>query len=299
MIAYNHYIKFIPELKHDKKVEGSYSDVIEVKEKPYMNLEEKFKYEMPFYNNQGRELSLYTDRKFDRTVKGQIWVFEIKSVVTFFWHSGFMTIEYFQQENFTEDLLEYWCLHIILPIFFTVEEKYGFLHAGAVEVNGKPILFVADSMGGKSTMTDYFIKQGHTMISDDKVARYKKSDRYFAVPSHPHHRPYRKMEDLGFFVENFAREVKPIHAVYELERADADAEIMIMELHGVEKFKSLHYADIITLFFLKPKQLSFQMGMAKKVPVFKVTVPWDLDRLPEVYNSILTHTESMKKEYLQ
>ena len=295
MIAYNHYIKFIPELKNDKKVQGSYSAVIEVRERPYIDLGKKLKHEMPFYNNQGRELSFYTDREFDRTVKGQIWVFEIKGVVTFFWYSGTLSIEYFRQENFTETLLEYWCLHIALPVFFTVEETYDSLHAGAVEVVGKPILFVADSMGGKSTMTDYFIKQGHTMISDDKVARYEKDDRYFAVPSHPHHRPYRKMEDLGFFVENFATEVKPIHAVYELERADADEEIEIIELHGVEKFKSLHYADLINLFFLKPKRLSFQMRMAKVVPVFKVIVPWDLDRLHEVYSAIVEHTNNMGK----
>ncbi len=295
MIAYNYFIKFIPELKNDKKVKGSFSDIIEVKERSYVSLEEKLKHEIPFYSNQGREVSLYTDREPDRTVKGQPWILEIKGVVTFVWHSGSANIEYFQQENFTQDLLEYWCLHYALPIFFTVEETYDFLHAGAVEVAGKPILFVADSMGGKSTMTDYFIKQGHTMISDDKVARYEKDDRYFAVSSHPHHRPYRKMEDLGFFVENFATEAKPIHAVYELERADADAEIVFIELHGIEKFQSLHYADLIALFFLKPRRLSFQMKMAKAVPVFKVIVPWDLDRLHEVYDSIIEHVESIKR----
>ena len=61
-------------------------------------------------------------------------------------------------------MLEYWCFHIVLPIFFTIEETFDFLHAGAVEVEGKLILFVAESFGGKSTMTDFFMKQGHTSI---------------------------------------------------------------------------------------------------------------------------------------
>jgi hypothetical protein len=298
MIAYNYHIKFIPELKHDKKVEGSFTDTIEVKERTYTNLEKKLKQEMPFYNNQGRELSLYTDREFDRTVKGQLWVFEIKGVVTFFWHSGSLRIEYFQQENFTQDLLEYWCLHIALPIFFIVEEIYEFLHAGAVEIDGKPVLFVAESMGGKSTITDYFIKQGHTMISDDKVPILETNDSFLAIPSHPHHRPYRKMEDLGLFVKNFAIEAKPVDAIYELERADKDAKIEITELQGIEKYKSLHYADLMSLFFLRPKKLSFLMRMAKGVPVLKVTVPWDIDRLDELYESIVEYTEKITTERL-
>jgi hypothetical protein len=152
-------------------------------------------------------------------------------------------------------------------------------------------------MGGKSTITDYFIKQGRIMISDDKVPILETEDSFLAVPSHPHHRPYRKMEDLGFFVEKFSIEAKPVHAIYELERVDKDAKIEITELHGVEKYKSLHYADLMSLFFLRPKKLSFLMRMAKAVPIFKVTVPWEMNRLDEVYNSIVNHTEKIAKRH--
>ena len=294
MIAYNHYIKFIPELKNDKKVEGSFSDVVTVQENSYSKLDEKLLYELTFFNNQGRDLSLYTDREFARTKENQMWAFEVKSVVTFFWHSGALTLEYIKHDNFTEELLEYWCLHIVLPVFFTIEETFDFLHAGAVEVNGKPILFVAESFGGKSTMTDFFMKQGHTMISDDKVATYEKDGQFFAIPSHPHHRPYRKMEDLGLFVENFATVSKPMHAVYELEKGEVDEKITITELKGTEKFISLRYASEMNLFFQKQKRFEYLMKMAKKVPVFKVKVPWDLERLDEVHDAICKHSRNVK-----
>ena len=291
MIAYNHYIKFIPELQNNKKVKSSFSDVVTVQESSSITSDKKLPYVLTFFNNQGRDLSLCTDREFARTQKGQKWAFEVKDVVTFFWYSETLTLEYMKHKNFTETLLEYWCLHIVLPVFFTVEERYDFLHAGAIEIEGKPILFVAESFGGKSTMTDFFMKQGHTAVSDDKVATYEKDGQFFAVPSHPHHRPYRKMENLGFFIKNFSIEPKPIHAVYELVKSDSDTQIEIIQVDGVEKFKSLRYASEMNLFFLKVKRFELLMKMAKVVPIYKVTVPWNIDRLDEVYRVIFQHVK--------
>ena len=167
---------------------------------------------------------------------------------------------------------------------------YDFLHAGAVEVEGKPILFIAESFGGKSTITDYFMQQGHTMVADDCVGTYKKSNLFYAVPSHPHHRPHRGMEDLGFFVENIARESKPIHAVYALEKSDADADVEIVELQGVEKFKVLGYSSMINLSLLKPKRFMYLSHLSQAVPAYRVDVPWDKERLREVHDNIVAHS---------
>lgn len=295
MIAYNHYIKFIPELKNDKKVEGSYSDVITVKQSTNNILTEELFCELPFFSNQERNISLFTDREFARTKKGQFWVFQIKDVVTFFWHSGILDLYYVAHDNFTEELMKYWCLHIVLPVFFTIEEIYDFLHAGAIEIEGKTILFVAESCGGKSTMTDFFMKQGHRMVSDDKVASYEKDGHIFAVPSHPYHRPYRKMEDLGFFVENFSFGSKPIHLIYQLEKFEKNAEITITEIQGVKKFTLLRHSSEINLPSLKSKRFNLLMKIANIVPVFKVKVPWDIQRLGEVHCRIVEHTKNINK----
>lgn len=244
MIAYNHYIDFIPELKNEKSMIGTFSNMITIKKSPFFDLNKELPYQKKYLNNQGRDVLLCSDMKFMRTQQGQTWAFEIEEVVCFFWESGTKTLRYTELEKFTSRLLEYWALQMVLPTFFTIEETYDFLHAGAVEIDGKPILFIAESFGGKSTMTDFFLKQGHTMISDDKVASYEENGQFFAVSSHPHHRPHRKMEDLGFFVSNVAGTPKPMHAIYELDRAKPDAFIGITELHGIEKFKSLRYSSL-------------------------------------------------------
>ena len=290
MIAYQHYVDFIPKLANEKSVAGSFSNIITVKKSHPFDLYTQLPHQKKYYNNQGRDITLFSNSEFARTQKGQLWGYEIEDVVSFFWESGTKTLRYLPHEKFTEQLLEYWTLHIVLPIFFIIEETYNLLHAGAVEVDGKPILFVAESFGGKSTMTDFFIKQGHTMISDDKVACHEEKDLFFALPSYPYHRPYRKLEDLGYFVENVAAIPKPIHAIYELEQSDADAIITIKELHGIEKFKALRYSSEFNLTFLKTKQFTFLTRLAKVVPVYKVTVPWDMKCLPEVHKVICEHS---------
>ena len=245
---------------------------------------------MIFPRSQGRDLTLYSDSDFMLRQKGQLWVFEVKGVVTFFWHSETMEINYSKHEDFTEYLLQYWLLHVLLPVFFIIEDIYDFLHAGSVEVAGKPILFIAPSMGGKSTMTDYFMKQGHTMISDDKVATFAKEGAFYAVPSYAYHRPYRNMEDMGRPVGNFADIPKKMHKIYALERVKSDKPVTIKELTGIEKFKSLRNAKEMNLFFPESKQLAYLAEIAKEVSVYRVTVPHDLDRLGEVYKMICKHT---------
>ena len=110
---------------------------------------------------------------------------------------------------------------------------------------------------------------------------------YYAIASYPFHRPYRELETLGYPVENFATEPKPLHAVYLLEKSEADAAVEIEELKGIEKFKAFHYSSFIDFSFMKQERFAFFTEMAKHVPVYKVKVPWDLDRLDEVYKAIV------------
>ncbi len=293
MTAYNHTIDFVSGLGSVENRADIFSDIITIKEVPFFDISRELGHKIKFTNNQGRNLSLYGRMENSFQVeKGKHWAFEIEDVVSFYWESDTKNLGYIPYEKFTEKLLEYWALHIVLPIFFTIEETYDFLHAGAVEVDGKPILFAAESFGGKSTMTDYFLKQGHAMVSDDKVACYEGNSMFFSVPSIPYHRPYRKMEDLGYFVDNRAKVPKPIHAIYELDRAEPDAPVRITELLGIEKFKLLRYSSEINLSFLKEKRFAFLSRMAKVVPVYKVTVPWDVERLREVYTAIFEHRKT-------
>ena len=296
MIAYNHYIKFIPELKQNEESEGLSNRSVTVRESILSDfaLRKKLQFDLIFPESQGRDLALYSDKEFNDGAEGQFWTFEIKGVVAFFWYAGTMELEYIRYSNFSEKLLKYWALHVVLPTFFIIEGIYDFLHAGAVEVDEKPILFIAPSMGGKSTMTDYFMKQGHTMISDDKVATFQQDGNFYAVPSYPHHRPYRNIEDIGHFVENFANTPSIMHIIYALEGIESNKEVTIGELSGIEKFKALRDAKEMNLFFHELTQLNYLAKIAQTLSVFKVTVPWDLERLDEVYHVIIQHHRSLK-----
>ena len=241
----------------------------------------------------GREIYIYSDREFEGNEAGQPWCYEVKDVVRFYWREGEQNIYYELGEKGNTNLLSFWFIHLLLPLYMTLENMYDFLHAGAVEVNGKPIFFIAPSMGGKSTMTDYFIKQGHTLVSDDKVPTFIVDGKFMAVGSHPYHRPYRKFEELGYRVENFTTDFKPIHAFYELEGVDGDLEISIKEITGFKKFDALLPNYLYMFSWLRPERLKYLSKMLNDVRVFHVQIPWDMERLGEVHDIICEHSEGI------
>ena len=245
----------------------------------------------PLYWAHDRKVYLYSDREFDGSKVEQPWCYEVKDVVRFYWVGGERKIYYELDKKGDANLLGFWFIHLLLPLYMTLENMYDFLHAGAVEVNGKPIFFIAPSMGGKSTMTDYFIKQGHTLISDDKVPTFIADDKFMAVGSHPYHRPYRKFEELGYHVNNFTDTFKPIYAFYALQLAEADANIVIEEIKGFEKFDTLLPNYLYIFSWLKPKRLQYLSKMLNSIKVFRVQVPFDMERLGEVHNVIIRHSE--------
>ncbi|MDQ7084723.1 MAG: hypothetical protein Q9M36_07235 [Sulfurovum sp.] len=65
--------------------------------------------------------------------------------------------------------------------------------------------------------------------------------------------------------------------------------VTIIELYGVEKFKALHTGDFIHFNFLKKAHLAYIAQMAQAIPVYQIQIPWDKERLSEVYQAILTH----------
>lgn len=289
MIAYATEIQADPPLGV-KGIKGFASKAVKVEESATA-VPDRLSNRLQFINNQGREVSLLSDAALEKKRPGKLRGLCVEDVVTFWWEEGSSVIRYVLLSKVNRHLVDFWLLHTLLPLYFTLEEQYALLHAGAVEVAGRPILFIADSCGGKSTMTDFFIQRGHRMYSDDKVATYEEAGVFFAVPSYPYHRPYRKAEELGHFVNNFKREPEPIGAIYELERAQPDAPIEIIEQSGIEKFTALRHASEMNFPYLKAKRFLFLTRMAAEIPLFRVYVPWDMERLSEVYSAITAHAE--------
>jgi len=293
MIVYGTKIKsdigFPLDLSHE--TETRYK--VELSSKVPTTLKKSITCGFPVYWAHGRNVYLYSDREFDKSQIGQPWCYEVHDIVRFYWVGGERTIYYELDAKGNANLLSFWFIHLLLPLYMTLENMYDFLHAGAVEVEGKPIFFIAPSMGGKSTITDYFIKQRHTLISDDKVPTFIQDDKFMAVGSHPYHRPYRKFEELGYRVDKFIDKFKPIHVFYELEGVDADADVIIEEIKGFKKFDALLPSYLYMFSYLKPKRLKYLSFMLNSIKVFRVQVPWDMERLGEVHDMICEHSKSI------
>jgi hypothetical protein len=252
-------------------------------------------YVIYFQNNQNREVAISSDKSFLENHDSQVLNFHVHEVVTFSVQKGENIVSYRLYEKGNEYLLKYWLSHTFLPILFVFENIYYFLHAGAVEVENEPVLFIAASFGGKSTMTDFFMKKGHAMISDDKVGIYKDGNDMIAVPSYSYHRPYRKMEDLGYFVENFAKKPKKMSYIFNLVKSAEDSDIKIQEVLGIEKFRILRASTEIDLPMHQKSKFETLSNIANKVKLYNISVPWDMNRLEEVYEKIVNFIKKGQK----
>lgn len=194
------------------------------------------------------------------------WAVEIEDVVTFVWRCDDREIQYIRHSLFTAELLQFWSLHTILPLVLTLQKFYSILHVGAVEIDGSAILFSAESFGGKSTMTGFFLDRGHRLLSDDTLGVYVEGENVMAVASYPFHRPYRQAEALGQRYADIPGDPLPVKAVFVLVKSDPDAEIGIVELSGVDKYKALHMSTFINMPFMKKEQFRELGDLAKRTP---------------------------------
>lgn len=292
-MLYGINLKYLDTLENLSLSERSEVDSLAVVQDETIN-HQLFPISLVYQNNQDRQISLTTNRDFTTPTDDQPWIFYVENVISFAWETKGSVIRYRFHELATDDIFRFWLYHVVLPIYFSIAQKYRFLHAGAVEVEEKAILFMAPSFGGKSTLTDYFLQRGHPLITDDKLATYEADGVYYAVPSHPYHRPFRTVEVLGHLCENPSTQVRPIHAIYILEKGEPDGEIAIRKLKGVEKFSRLHEGGEMNFSFFTPQYVTYMAGLANAVNVFNVTVPHDLQRLEEVYQAIKEHTNTFQ-----
>ncbi|WP_292656511.1 hypothetical protein [Nitratifractor sp.] len=221
------------------------------------------------------------------------WGLEVQEVLSLVWDAEHRNISYGKGPRFTPELLRFWIWHTFFPITLALEGEYMPMHVGAVEIDGAPVLFSAASFGGKSTLTDHFLQKGHALYSDDTLPIKRVGDDYLAYPSFPYHRPYRRPETLGEPFGNFARQPAPVRAIFELIPAAPDAAVTVTPVRGVERFNILHQSQFVRFAFLKHRRYAFALEMAKVVPVFQLTVPWDLKRLDEVYEAVRRHLETL------
>jgi hypothetical protein len=78
--------------------------------------------------------------------------------------------------------------YLLGPILGVLMRRKGIacLHASAVSVNGKAVLFAGDAGAGKSTTAAAMARRGHAVLSDDVVAIAERDGQFFATPAYPY-----------------------------------------------------------------------------------------------------------------
>ena len=286
-MVHGHNFYFIDEPKFNQAKVPS-ENTICVRELQNSDILNSYTHQRPWVPLSGQEGRYFAKIPFEKADESFSWGLEIKDVLTLIWEASEKTVYYIKEKNYSPERLQFWIYHTFFPMTLELNKFCHFLHVGAVEVKGKTLFFSAPSFGGKSTLTDYFIQQGATLISDDALGIVKKESTYNAMPAYPFHRPYREPEVLGYKVEKFASQEKSIDAIFLLQKAESDAKVSIEEVKGIEKFKALHQSVFIEFPFRKEQRFTFFAEMAQQVPIYRINIPWDLERLEEVYNAILS-----------
>jgi len=245
------------------------------------------KSKIAFHSNQGRNTTLLWGMPIRSSLKQ--YTFVVEDIIKFYWEEGSNRITYKYLKETDDTLVHYWLLHTFLPLYYVLENTYDMLHVGAVAIEGKACLFAAPSFGGKSTLTHHFLEKGHTLLSDDKLALFKKDNTYVAVPSYPFARNYRKLEDLGNYIENFSKKSLPVGVMYRLVQVGAEEAITIQEVKGIDKFSIVEMSSDIKLSMLKKEKFSQLHYLVQNLSIYNITVPQDLNRLDEVYEKIRKH----------
>jgi len=289
MIAFGFNICFKDEPSLDDGTFDRNMEAIDIIKSDDPLLFEQFSVRSEYNLLSGREARYGAASPYAECEKGCLWGVEVKDLVAFAWVRGEHILYYRPCPQLIPELLRFWVLHTILPMMFSLDRTYSILHVGAVEVEGAAVIFSAESFGGKSTLTDYFIRQGHALLSDDTLGVYREDEHFMAVASYPFYRPYREAESLGYRASEVSSTPKMIKGVYLLEPADAEASVSISPLYGVEKYRALHFSTFIDFDFLKEQTFKEMSAFVKHTAVYRIVVPWDLGRLSEVYEMIVEH----------
>ncbi len=288
MLAFNKNFIFVDEPILTTFIDKRLENIRVVKNNSVL-LSHVFRLQSPWVTMTGRKVRYYTNIPFEEQINIDFWALEIEDVLTLIWDENTHTITYIEGRLHTAKLLQFWVLHTFFPLVLELSNIYHVLHVSAVQIKEKTILFSAFSGGGKSTLTDFFIQKGHVVYGDDTIAINDANNQYEVIASYPFHRPYREPEVLGYPIENFGTKIQPLSHIYRLERSDKKAKVNIVELHGIEKFEVIYQSMFVTFESMKKERYLFATKMAKQAKVFVLSVPWDRERLEEVYQAILIH----------
>lgn len=183
------------------------------------------------------------------------------------------------------------------------------LHASAIRVNGRAVLFCGVSSVGKSTLAGAFVKRGYPVLTDDICAlSCEKKDIPMVLPGFPQLRLWANatqrlqenhtalprvrqgIEKYGLPLrERFCAESTPLDRIYVLNTTNTDR-FDLIPISGLEKFNAL-LANTYRFRFTeglgnRPEHFSQCAAVGRYVEVRRVIRPAKGFRLSELMNLI-------------
>lgn len=192
------------------------------------------------------------------------------------------------------------------------------LHANAIEIGAGAAVFMGRSGAGKSTLAAWFHDRGHRVFADDvSVIRFGDDGAPIVMAGIPRlrlwkeallasgrapegfslsyagDRDYEKY-DVAIGGEGPLAESAPLGALYLLERG---TQFEIAEVKGAEKADAL-FANTYRGGFIRSvgdlrSHWSSCLALIARTPLFRISRPWNLDRLTNDVERIQAHFESL------
>lgn len=192
------------------------------------------------------------------------------------------------------------------------------LHATTVKVADGAIALLGDCGYGKSTLAAAFVKQGHTLLSDDLLVAKLDDEKVFCYPGtgklklHPEVAstvlghdvrgeslaPIATKMAIGFGSRREFPEHTRLQSIYVLdvpgETGDTN-HVSIQQVQGRDAVVQLlknTYNDMIRGDERLSRQFSHAGAIADRLPIKRLKYPRSLERLGEVYDAIMADLRS-------
>jgi hypothetical protein len=205
-------------------------------------------------------------------------------------------------------LAEIHFLDCVLPFWLELNDV-PFLHASAVEWDGRAIAFSAFAGGGKSSLTTALTLRGGGFVTDDVLVLRQTESGCLAYPGYPqirlwgdaaeqllppeaHEQIHARWPKRRGIVERFGRSMRepvPLAAIYLLENSAATA-AEIQPLGGREGFFKLldNLPALAALDYpTQARRTAFLAEILREVPVRRLRYPKNYEALDAVLDAVL------------
>lgn len=241
----------------------------------------------------GRRVRGLRDTAMENFSASQRWIVEVGETGHFSWRDGQPDLTVDVLPGVSKERMVFWFLHIVLPFYLSRNRPLLFLHAGAVALRDCAIALAAPSGTGKSSLVSACLARDLKLVTDDKLAIRLSGETALALPSHPHCRDYRALEDLGRRTRSFAGEALPLAALFMVARDSTLREPLLESVTGGDRFRAAlpallyHFsADAVT----PARQLA---RLVDQVPVYSLTVPDDARQIDAVVDRLVAESASL------